>query len=485
MALPDQVKVPYQEGYDYGIGVNITSGGAKSRVVRSGADVTSVEGNPGGTYTFEVTRVKTVSEIEEILGISARFGAGFAAFGLGAEARFSFARRARVENTSLVMLVTSIIQTGHEQIDEPRLTDEADKVAKMNDKDYFAERYGNMFVRGITGGGLFAGYLRIQTGRESISESIAAQLRGSYGVYSGDAKFRFDSVTEEYQSEIDVKVHVEGGPILPYKTIDDPRQMLVNLNKFLESFQANPDAVRKPYSVTLAPIAIAKGGLQPPNSIQLETASDVLIFCARRRSELIDKLNRYEVIVENPDRFDFSNGAKLSDVQAATLAAQEDLDFIARCASNAMTNTAKACMPATFAKQQNVKYPKLVVPTTMPKSIGIELITKTTYLGSWVSSGPIRKLTIRAEDQNFYIIMDRTEVDWAYRGGRGKWYPKDRSIKGQVNFEYLGYGMSCSVTLTINADRKHELQVTNFIEHRDGGGEVLWSTTEELVLKRA
>jgi hypothetical protein len=221
------------------------------------------------------------------------------------------------------MLVTATIKRAFQQIDEPTLTDQASQIA--DNQMVFAQRFGNMFVRGISSGGFFIGYMRIDTGSAELSNSISAELSGSYGLFSAEAEVKFREVQRKYRSELTIDMYHEGGPTnLQINSFEDPLELLRNLNLFLDSFETRPNQVAVPYSVTLAPLTIANGPL-PPNEVDLQHAQDVLIFCARRRSVLTDQLNTFQYIVDNPTRFDISNGADLVKIRHAAETVQSVL----------------------------------------------------------------------------------------------------------------------------------------------------------------
>ena len=408
MPLPDQVQLPYTRGYDYGIGVNLSTGGPKNLAV-TGA-VTGVEGNPGASYGFEVTRIRSTSEIEQALGVSANANYGFASFGAGAEARFNFAKRARVQNSSLVMLVTAYVEMGFKQIDQPDLHPDAQEI--QGNAALFAQRYGNMFVRGISGGGFFVAYLRIDTGSAELSQQIAGEVGGSYGLFSAEAQTKFDELTTNYRSETETKAYVEGGPISGIQNLGDPAELLEKMNLFLASFENQPELVTKPYSVTLAPIIIANGP-PPPNEVDLQHASDVLTHCGRRRSVLIDKLNTYQYIVDNLSRFDFSNGANFNEISNAAQNAQEDLDLIADCASLAMNSPKDALFPESYADAKGVEYPKTTAPDPLPtpKPIApIDTVPRLT-VPDFLTCGTNRAACKQLASQNGLVVVFDPEME--------------------------------------------------------------------------
>ncbi|MCP2279592.1 hypothetical protein SAMN04244553_6516 [Nocardia amikacinitolerans] len=411
MGLPDQVKVPYLEGYDFGIGVNLASGGPKNQAVAGQA--TPVGPAPGATVRFHVKRVNTTGEMEESLAISAEANYGCAAFGAGVSGRFAFAQSAKVQSSSLTMLITASVKLGFEQIDAPALTPTA--ASHADNPSLFGERYGNMFVRGISRGGLFAGYLRIDTGSSELSQSISAELSGSYGLFSAEAKSKFAAVQRKYRSELTIDMYHEGGPVdLHIAEVENPMELLRNVNEFLKSFAERPNEVAVPYSVTLAPLSIADGP-NPPNQVDIEHAQDVIIFCAQRRSKLIDQLNTFQYIVDNPSRFDFSNGADIGQIRAAVENVQSDMALIRSCASRAMNSPASACFPEVFAEETQQQYPKTVVPDPLPtpkpvrtqhSTDKVEIFTHADYAADWQGiPGRSQKLEIGSYDDAKSQIM--------------------------------------------------------------------------------
>lgn len=357
-----QITVPYSRGYDYGIGADLASGSPMNRVIKN--EISGVEGGTGATVSFRVERIQTTEELERSLGIDVEANYGAAAFGAGASARFSFAKKQKVQSTSLFMTAVAQVELGFVSIDDARLTPEAEAI--VGQADVFASRFGNMFVRGIGRGGLFVGVFRMETSSSEQSQDISGEIGGSYGLFSAEAKTKFQEIQKKHQIEINVDMYHEGGPTnLKITDMRDPLQILDQMNAFLDSFHTQPDAVAVPYFVTLAPITIAHGPL-PPNAAELQHAQDVLAACAKARSRLIDKINLLEYIMDNVGRYDFPVGVDQNAIRAAMQDYQADLDLVADCASTAIRSPAKASMPAVFAQSVGTTYPKGVLPQQMP-----------------------------------------------------------------------------------------------------------------------
>lgn len=253
--------------------------------------------------------------------------------------------------------------------------------------DVFAMRYGNVFVRGIGRGGLFAGWLRVETGSSQQSEEIAAELQGSYGLFSADAKTKFESLQKKYRASAYLDLYHEGGPVdLRISDFTNPLELLENANRFLESFNTDAAGVARPYFATLAPLTIAQGPL-PPNSADLEHAQDVLVACSKARSRLLDKINLLEYILDNAGKFQFANGTDRTSFQKTVQDFQADLDLVAACASAAIRSPAAALMPATYAEKIGSVYPRATLPENLPLPQGAKMVMVPDFsaCGSWIA----------------------------------------------------------------------------------------------------
>jgi len=351
----------HKPGYDFGIGIDFASAAPMNRVVEG--QVAPPEGTGGADVTFEVRRIQSTSDLEQTLNIHVDASYGSPSF-CGIEAKFDFVKSSRVQTSSLFMTISAHVQLAFLQIKEPVITHDAAALADR--PDIFAQRYGNYFVRGVSRGGLFVGVLRVETADSKSSDDISAELQGSYGLFHADAKTKFQETLTRHNAKVFCMMYHEGGPTdLKITDPTDPIQLLSAANDFLTSFATKPAEVAVPYRVTAAPVVIANGPL-PSNAAELEHAQDVLLFCAKKRSDLLDQLNLLEHIIETPSKFDFSNGASIDAIRKAANDVEFDLDTIAACAGAAINHPGSAAMPAEFAKQRQQAFPIAVMPTLLP-----------------------------------------------------------------------------------------------------------------------
>jgi hypothetical protein len=359
MALT-HVTVPHRDSYDFGIGVDFASGSPMGKVVEGA--ISGVTGAGGARASWDILRIHTTSELETALGINVEASMGLGCF--SASARLDFAKSCKIQNSSLFMAITAQVELESLSIDEPTLSPAALRVVERD--DVFTKRFGNMFVRGIRRGGLFVGVMQINTMNAEDSESISAELEGSYGLFSAEAKTKFSEIQKKYRSETRITVYHEGGPIdLSMHDINDPNQLYLMLQKWLASFKDNPAENARPYYATLAPITIANGP-PPSNAADIQHAQDVLILCAKDRSRILDQLNLVEFISQNVARYDFAAPTTPADIVKAFTGLQADLDLVAAAASQAINHVSEALTPAEFAAKKGRVYPQGILPTPMP-----------------------------------------------------------------------------------------------------------------------
>ncbi|WP_062356714.1 PASTA domain-containing protein [Herbidospora yilanensis] len=356
------ITVPNIRAYDFGVGVDRLSGAPMTRAVT--ATQTPPEASAGRTMSFEVTRIESSEELERKLGIDIEASAGCASFGAGASARFSFMKDSKVHSSCLFMTITSVVRLADLSIDQPTLTSEA--AAATARPDVFRARYGDMFCRACARGGIFVGVLRIDTRDSSEATTLSAELSGSYGLFSSEAKVSFNETLAKHQAQSFYRLYTEGGPQLNIRNPFDPAELLELANLWQKGMQDDPNC-SVPYEWTLSALTIAEGPM-PLNAAQLQQAQDVLQFCARERTDLLDRLNACEWVNDHADRYDWTGGITQDQLRQVSQAAQVDLDLVAQCASAAIDDPGGATMPAEFAASRSKVYPSAaVVALPQPK----------------------------------------------------------------------------------------------------------------------
>jgi len=339
--LPE-LKLPHHETFKFGMGIDRLSGTTLNLAVKADADEPDYA--QGAVMKFDVSRISSTHDLQQQLGIDVEASYGCATFGAGVSARFSFSQQSSVHSSSLFMTVTATVDAADMSIGEVVLTDEAAQM--VDNPDAFTARYGDTFLRAVKRGGLFVGLLRIETFDDKEAESVSAELQGSYGLFSADAKTNFQKVTSDHQVKVFCSLYSEGGPPLQIKDPTDPAELLEHANAW-STAMAEPKKYARPYEWTASPLSIAEGPL-PPNAADIEHAQDVLKFCATERAAMLDQLNELNWFTGHADMYDWS-GADQGATTESARKTQTDLDTIAACASHAINHPGDVKMPADFA----------------------------------------------------------------------------------------------------------------------------------------
>ncbi|MFB7334672.1 hypothetical protein ACFC00_23945 [Streptomyces adustus] len=365
MTAPLSIIVPNIRGYDFGIGVDRLSGAPMNQVVES---VPSLPVSAGAVQSFDVSRIHTTRDLQESLGISIEASYGCATFGSGASGRFSYLQESQIQSSCLFMTVSSTAHLADLSIDDSVMTKRAQEIAGR--QDVFTARYGDMFCRACSRGGLFVGVMRIEANSSAEATNIEGELSGGYGFFSADSQSNFRNTLAQHKVSVYCRLYTEGGPSLEIHDPSDPAELLDHANAWSRSLQSDPNTFSKPYEWTLSSISIAEGP-SPANEAQIQHAQDVLQFCARQRVALFDQLNLLTWIQDHPERFDWASAVSRDIIQEATSSTQNDVDLVAKCASAAINDPATAVMPNAYAATQDPPshYPSGSLPSPLPSPL--------------------------------------------------------------------------------------------------------------------
>lgn len=357
----NEIKLPHTDGMDFGVGIDRLSGSKKNLVVSG--EPSGVKNAIGVIEYFEVSRVTSNSDLQTKLSVDINASYGCASFGAGISGRFQYLKNSNVQTTSLFLSITATIKLSQLSIDHCVLTNEAKEV--VNKPEVFASRYGNMFCRACSRGGLFLGLMKVEASSQEDLSKIETELKGSYGAFSAAAKLKFQETVKKYNAAVFCTVYKEGGPPVVIADPTDPTILLEQANLWIKAFHDDPDKNSIPYEWLLSSVEIAEAPII--DTVKIQNAQDVLLFCARERTTTLDQLNLLLYINQYPQKFDFSNSVSPEEIVKISQAVQTDLDTLTDTASLALNEPSLAVFPHVFAEQKNKKYPSAIVPENLPK----------------------------------------------------------------------------------------------------------------------
>jgi hypothetical protein len=365
-----QEEVLMQKGYDIGIGVAMATGSPMA--LGTTGEVTAPQFGTGGSGSFTFSRLETSEDLETALGIEADVSAGIGLF--RGSASLDFAKQCRIQSSSLCVMVSAREDFAFKQMDSPALSPAAATLVENGNMEQFANQFGEYFIRGMSTGGRFLGVIRIETKSTQSKLDVDSALSASYGFQvDADVKLKIRETLKTANARIDARYIFDGGEVKTRITSSDPLTALEELYQAMDEWTATVRKDPKAYSVTLAPYIIALGPL-PPNLAEIEHQRDVLIRCAKLRSQTMDKLNLIDYILDPDHRGEFEivpppEGPDLPELQARLAG---DLDVIGRAASFAINNVKQACDPVTFMREiQGVPdFVLTALPQNLPEHTG-------------------------------------------------------------------------------------------------------------------
>ena len=179
----------------YGVGVNCITGGLVIGPSALSA-FTKQTPTPRELQRTTVRVIQSSSDYSDFMNANA--SVSVKGLSWSATATVAFASQNAASDTSMSFVAVRDVRSSDIYIDVANATISADALAVLNGPDgpaRFLARYGTHCVIGVSYGGSFSGYIRLQTSSASHKESLAASLQASasgFGV-SGSINAAFNS----------------------------------------------------------------------------------------------------------------------------------------------------------------------------------------------------------------------------------------------------------------------------------------------------
>jgi hypothetical protein len=433
--------VPYFYGMDYGVGVDSPS--LRARNVAVTGTQSQIPMSSGDTLSYIMQQIESQTELQTTLGISAEANGGIGLF--SGSARMEYAENSKIQRQSVFVVVRIRVLQAFTQIKQPSIEKSAaDLLAQGNPEDMqrFQERYGDMFVRGLVTGGQFFGLIEIETKDDNDKKTVKAGVKAAYGPFGGSGNFSEEFTRTVKNRSVLVTCYIEGGQ-------DSP--LPVSVDQLMEAARTWPGTVRGnsvPYDALLDPYSILPLP-KLPNFVTLQHQKDVLTQCAQFRNEDLMALANIDYIKAKPNEFVGVGNYQLDQLQREL---NEDLNSIAKAASDALDNPKDATFPTNLKQPPPVKLPpRLDAVPAAPAADGT-LIKETShpevyivyggakfYIPSWdqftamgldpnaiqvIPDGSLNQFGVMPRDGTLLKELSRNEV-YVIRGGKKVWVPNE------------------------------------------------------------
>lgn len=379
-------------GMMFGSGLDSLRGNVRGNAVVSASGRPPAAVDTGQTVSFSLQRVESEDDYESALSMSVEAAATFGLF--GGSGSFSLSQKHAFHSYSKYLIVCIRVENPLLQIADPKLSETAFNLLDANDTDRFQQEFGDSFVLGISGGGLYYAVLEFTSTSQSDLDSVTAQLdAGEFGVFAAEAKFSDAIKKYSGQSRLQVTSNQIGGAA-------EGAKQQVSIDEIISKAQSFPtEALHNPRNISVVIQDYFAIDLPHHTPIQVENARDVLKHYAKIRAELQNELNDIEYIKLHPDQFQDPQNFDLTKLIRDTESA---LDSLTASASQCVEHV-EQCQ---FRSQD---LPTFALPIRKPVNLQ-------TFVGVWKNvqgpdaagsnerSGVIQRLEIFAADDAHVTI---------------------------------------------------------------------------------
>ena len=336
--MADQsTNIPWSQGMNYGLGVNLLNGDIAGKAVDPGA-VTPPTQAAGQTTSYNLTLINSFEELYSSLGISVDAGGQYGLF--SASGKFNYAKESNFNSQSTFLLARCVVENAFTQDEDPQIRPEASALFQQGKADLFQQRYGDGFVRGMLTGGEFFAVISITSTSKEEQESIAASLQAQYGELFAsievDTSLNSKTKSQLSGSTLSVSTYQRGGTGDDQSLTADIASVMARLKVFPEQVKNNP----VPYDVQVASyntLALPEG----PNPIDIQAQKDALVDYARIHLKLLTLANDIEFLQLHPEFFeDPPDGATLDKWQDFVV---NEINQLTRQASTCVDNPVGGC----------------------------------------------------------------------------------------------------------------------------------------------
>jgi hypothetical protein len=292
--------LPYAEGMNYGVGVNLLNGKIPGKAVDPGEEK-GPSGALGQTVKYNITLINSFEELYSSIGIAVEANGQFGLF--NASGKFKYANESKFNSQGTFLLARCVVENAFTQVEDATIKPEASKLLVQGRTDLFQRRYGDGYVRGQQTGGEFFAVISLVSSSQEEQTSIATSLRAKYGGLFASAALsvELDTNTKNKlaRSQLSISTYQRGGLGDEQTLTDDIEAVMKRLKAFPVQVKNNP-VVYEVQVASYETLALPDG----PNPIDIQAQKDSLVDYARIQVKLNNLRNEIEFVQLHPDYFE-------------------------------------------------------------------------------------------------------------------------------------------------------------------------------------
>jgi hypothetical protein len=200
----------FVRGMDFGSGVDSLKANVRGSAVVSATGRAPMAVDTGQTVSFSLQRIESEDDYESALSMSIDAAATFGLF--GGSGSFSLSQQHKFHSYSKYLIVMIRVENALTQIPDPKLSQPAFDLLDANDTDRFHQEFGDSFVLGISGGGLYYAVLEFTSSSQQDLDNVTARLdAGEFGVFAAEANFSSEIKKYSGQTRLQITSNQIGG----------------------------------------------------------------------------------------------------------------------------------------------------------------------------------------------------------------------------------------------------------------------------------
>lgn len=391
-------------GMEYGSGFNSLKWKVRGNAVQGVGSPANSFGTTGAIIKYRLSLVEKHSQLSEFLQVSA--SASMSGFGFGsASAKMKLLNESTIDIYSIYILVQVQVMLEHLRIQSPSLTTEALHYFQNASRNDFVEKYGDLFVIGMTQGGELTGLIRCATRSEKEKSKLktAISASGAFGSWSasGASLKKVLKITEATTTS--VQSEQSGG--------SDTNQVL-EVDKLIAKAETFPSTVPGHAVAFIAELQDYDAlSIPTPFNFSFFPQMEFLRKSARNRSDVFEKLSSANAVLEAPEHYE--DEPELDEVAESQKKLQKGLEDIDLSYRECMNDTTKyQLIDVDDLLTIKLPPPKSVEPKLIPYEIRVKTSAKN-------EAGTNSNVTLEIEGDENVAQVQLTKQIW----------------KGQINDE--------------------------------------------------
>ena len=297
--MDQSVNIPWAAGMNYGMGVNLLTGDIAGKAVEPG-EITAPTKADGQTVSYDLIQINSMEELYSSLDMSIEASGRYGLFNASAKAKY--ANQSKFNSQATFLLARCVVMNAFTQVEDAQIREEAANI--LSEDQTFHNRYGDGYVRGMQTGGEFFVTISITSSTKEEQQSIAANLKATYGTKfgprgEGEAGLNQETQSKIARSELRVSTYQRGGKGADQSLVETVEAAMERLRVFPEKVAENP----VPYEVQVAnyqTLALPEG----QNPIDIENQKDALEEYARQQLKYVSLRNDIEFMQLHPEYFE-------------------------------------------------------------------------------------------------------------------------------------------------------------------------------------